>query len=544
MKRNCSFLFVSTIAGFCIRDGSCFDPSDFLVIGLDEIEPAFKEFNGTMYSGLLPIDIDLDDREPRGKLSFWLFNPDESKDSLTIWLNGGPGCSSYSAGLVMECGPVTYPHHPAGHGRTSADEPLLPNDYSWTKATNVLFVEQPTGVGFSFGPQVESEADLSADFYNFLVNFFATFQDMNDKSLYLVGESYAGMYVPSIAHYIHNQNKKGMKKMNLSGIAIGNGWVDAMTQGPAVIDYAYWHGMIDSTTKESLWRAWRRCEKKMHMEEPFHDFTTPDECAIVENVLNAAGANIFPKNDNYAPNQYDITTWDNYPILNTPVTAATTFFNDPEVKKKLHFETAKTQWESCIPGAGRRRLKEELLPGQLLLMHDQPESVAPYIAELLDDAGIRVLIYGGDRDLSVNLQGSEEVLNDMAWSGKGDWKSSDRYLWMVDGDVAGYVKTHKNLDMLLVMNSGHLVPYNVPIPALDLINRLVGNLSYGDFVLPKIEVSEKHSEIDSAALDSENSWNIQVYALTVFIAISCFAMGVFVGSSRKSSQYQKIPDVL
>jgi hypothetical protein len=102
MKSNCSFLFVSTIAAFCIRDASCFDASDFIVTGLDEIEPAFKEFNGTMYSGLLPIDVDLDDKEPRGKLSFWLFNPDESKDSLTIWLNGGPGCSSYSAGLVME----------------------------------------------------------------------------------------------------------------------------------------------------------------------------------------------------------------------------------------------------------------------------------------------------------------------------------------------------------------------------------------------------------------------------------------------------------
>ena len=210
--------------------------------------------------------------------------------------------------FVLQCGPVTTPHHPAGHGRTNADEPLLPNEWSWTRATNLLFVEQPTGVGFSYGPEVHSEADLSADFYSFLVNFFDTFPDMSNKSLYIVGESYAGMYVPSIAHYIHNQNKKGRKQMKLSGIAIGNGWMDAMTQGPSVIDYAYWHGMIDSHTKDSLWRVWKRCEKKMHMNEPFHDFTTPDDCAMSKNVLTAAGSGIFPNSDHYAPNQYDITT--------------------------------------------------------------------------------------------------------------------------------------------------------------------------------------------------------------------------------------------
>merc|ERR1719408_183468 len=335
--------------------------------------------------------------------------------------------------------------------------------------------------------------------------------------------------------------------IHMSGIAIGNGWVDAMKQGPAPIDYAYWHGLIDSPTKDKLWNAWGRCEKKMHMEAPFHDFTIPDECNIMGTIMDAAGANIFPKSQHYAPNIYDVTTWDNYPVLNTDVTTVSTFFNNPDVKRKMNFGSKTIKWAGCIPGAGRRRLKgDKLLPGQILLAHDQPESVVPYIAELLDDAGIRVLIYAGDRDISVSLQGSEKVLNEMTWSGEKDWKDADRYLWTVDGDVAGYVKTHKNLEMLLVMNSGHLVPYNVPVQSLDLISRLTENLPFGDMRLPKIETRDTEPE---TAEVSDHPWNaIRHHLLLVlFLAISCFGIGASVGftwKSTSSSSYEKIPDEL
>merc|ERR1711971_401007 len=106
--------------------------------------------------------------------------------------------------------------------------------------------------------------------------------------------------------------------------------------------------------------------------------------------------------------------------LNTPNTTVDSLLRNPKVIEALHFENGNPGWQKCIPGAGRRhRALEEtkLLAGQILLAHDQPESVTPYIAELLDDAEIRVLVYGGDRDLSVNLQGSEQVLNGMTWSG-------------------------------------------------------------------------------------------------------------------------------
>lgn len=237
--------------------------------------------------------------------------------------------------------------------------------------------------------------------------------------------------------------------------------------------------------------------------------------------------------------------------MNAKNTVGVDFFNNPEVRKALNFETVDFEWVGCIPGAGRRlrEMKETELNGQTFLAHDQPESMATYIAHLLDDAGIRVLIYAGDRDLTTNLQGSEMVLNNMHWSGHSEWKTAERYLWMAGDVVGGYVKTYKNLDLLLVLNSGHLLPYNVPGPALDLITRLTSNVSFDDILLPKIQFSDPQS-VEKGTGQGGSPGPFTSYKMIhafrlVLVAITCFCVGVLAGSrwNRKNQSYQLVPDV-
>jgi carboxypeptidase C (cathepsin A) len=346
---------------------------DYLVQNLDRIVPAFAQFPGTMYAGLIPTstpwnndDDGKDSNDGKKALMFWLFAPDEPvyDDTLVVWMNGGPGCSSLG-GALFEHGPVTIPLVAAGGGAVTTTqvpngtppppplaEQLRYNEQSWTRATAMLYLEHPVGTGFSVSDPTQSsvlnETDVARDVYGFLSNFYTIFGPTNDetttttdwsrKQLYLFGESYAGMYVPSVAHYIYEQNqalKRNNKhsasaeqqqhpqysaSMPLAGIALGNGWMNALVQGPAVIDYAWWHGLIDSATKRNLHQEWDNCKDtatdtdenvrtRHHPNEPypFHRFTVPDECGILGAVLSAAGTGQVQWG---GPNAYDVTTWD------------------------------------------------------------------------------------------------------------------------------------------------------------------------------------------------------------------------------------------
>ena len=136
-------------------------PADFLVTGLESVQPAYAKFEGDMYAGMLPVlepqiagDDLATDKKTVGHMMFWMFEPktQSAEDTIVVWLNGGPGCSSFNCGVMMENSPVTQPLRPAGFCCLEPTPELHYNEhYSWTQATTMLYVEQPLGTGFSYG---------------------------------------------------------------------------------------------------------------------------------------------------------------------------------------------------------------------------------------------------------------------------------------------------------------------------------------------------------------------------------------------------------
>lgn len=94
------------------------------------------------------------------------------------------------------------------------------------EVANVLFLESPAGVGFSYSNKskdydTNGDKKTAADNYLFLVNWLERYPEYKERDFYIAGESYAGHYVPQLAHTILYHNKKANKKIiNLKGILV------------------------------------------------------------------------------------------------------------------------------------------------------------------------------------------------------------------------------------------------------------------------------------------------------------------------------------
>ncbi|KAK9096879.1 hypothetical protein Sjap_022376 [Stephania japonica] len=190
------------------------------------------------YSGYVTVD------PKAGRALFYYFAEaplDPSSKPLLLWLNGGPGCSSFGNGAMQELGPFRVQRNGEG---------LYENEYAWNKA----------GVGFSYSnttsDYVKSGDDRTAkDSYTFLVNWLERFPEYKNRPFFIAGESYAGHYVPQLAQTILERNKSGKQtRIDLQGIAVGNALLEDAISFKGMFDFFWTHALISDEVHQDITR--------------------------------------------------------------------------------------------------------------------------------------------------------------------------------------------------------------------------------------------------------------------------------------------------
>ncbi|CRG86110.1 hypothetical protein PISL3812_03113 [Talaromyces islandicus] len=290
---------------------------------------------GESYAGLLP-------NTPHGdsELFFWFFpslNP-KAKNEITIWLQGGPGCSSLD-GLLQENGPFLW--------QSGTYQPVR-NMYSWNNLTNIVYIDQPVGTGLSPGNStVDNEVDVSNQFNDFWRRFIDVFE-MQGYKVYMTGESYAGMYIPYIAEGFIEQNDT--THFNLKGIQINDPTINEqniLANVPAVAALNHFSTVfsLNETFMKDINARDEKCGLTRFLNEaltyppPKHFPTAPNpyadpECLVYYDIISAAQL------VNPCFNMYHLTDFCPYLVdpMGFPSLAAgpEVYFNRSDVQKTLH----------------------------------------------------------------------------------------------------------------------------------------------------------------------------------------------------------------
>ena len=384
-------------------------------------------------------------------LFFWMFEKRGDYDDDTpfvVWLTGGPGCSSTLA-LLTENGPCKVNKDAKG---------TTVNPASWTEAAHVLWLDQPAGVGFSYGQETDSNEEMIAeDAYYFLQVFFQTYPAYQTSPLYIVGESYGGHYAPAIAHRIWKGNQAKAAKtipLRLSGLGVGNGLTDPVHQYPAYVDFATnnSHGIhfLSDEAIGAMKQVVPHCVQMIQACNSGDSLINDFACQSAFLLCNSGLTSPYQMT---GLNPYDIRKQCEVPPLCYDFSFVQAWLNRKETKLALHVDAEHSHsWSSCNFGINMK------------FHTDWMKDFSHYVADLLND-GIPALIYAGDVDFICNYMGSR------AWTLALDWNGSDAFQAASEHDWkgAGLARTAQGLTYLQVYDAGHMVPTDQPEVALDMI---------------------------------------------------------------------------
>jgi len=415
---------------------------------------------------------------------------------LIYWSNGGPGASSLF-GLLTEIGPLILSDDSLkteDYTKTGIPTPIY-NAHAWTRFGSVLIFDQPAPVGFSHcnGPEefkAQNCGDIawtdeltSENIYTALQAFYETkFPNYKQKNLYLTGESYAGIYIPTFARRIVEDPKNDPKNedaIKLQGFAVGDGCLGTKTSvcgdllNGDVAASAYWHivflaghHQIPLSDYQTVMKACYHSDQEGFLTFQNQELKEADEVckAAIEKIKAEVGGFFTYSLYNDCPYRNGLAAiqggQNDYPCGGGIVLEE--YLKLDSVISALHVQSDFFETDNA--------------EGDFKYTPTEPDLTGFY-KEI--NGKLKVLVYNGDTDPAITSFAAQNWTSYLGLEETQHWRP-----WTIDGcqRMGGYVTRYEGMfDFLTIRGAGHMVPTEKPEASYAFLQAWINGDDYPTF---------------------------------------------------------------
>ncbi|KAM0888990.1 hypothetical protein ACQ4PT_027997 [Festuca glaucescens] len=387
---------------------------------------------------------------PKANLFWWYYKSPQrvstpSKPWPTVlWLQGGPGASGVGIGNFLEIGPL--------------DVGLNPRNSTWLQKADLIFVDNPVGVGYSYAEDpsllVKTDWEAAADATALVSSLATQVPALQEGSpFFLVAESYGGKYAATLGVSLARAIRAGQLNLTLGGVALGDSFVSpedfTLSYAPLLLEVS----RLDDNAGDAA-KAMAATAQQQIAAGQFYEAWSSWNKLLQFIGSKSARVDVY-----------------NFLLDSGMDPVSTTTSSNTHVKKYSRYLSI--QEAASDPNAiggimnGVVKQKLKIIPSNVTWQELSYKVYSALTSEIMKP---RI----DELDVICSTSGAEAWVQKLKWDGLKNFTSLPRQPLRCGSSklTQAFVRSYENLHFYWILGAGHFVPANQPCIALDMIGSI------------------------------------------------------------------------